>query len=43
MMACTSPALTVEVDALEDLFALGLYVQILDIEHECLSSDRPFS
>ena len=33
MMAWTSPALTLEVDALEDLASLDLGVQVLDLEH----------
>ena len=33
MMACTSPAFTVQVDPLEDLLVFGLDLQILDFKH----------
>ena len=33
MMACTSPLFTVEVEAVEDLLAVDLDVQVLDFKH----------
>ena len=37
MMACTSPAPTVERQAVEDLLAVDLDVEVLDLEH-CVRS-----